>query len=274
MVKKMNMKNKTVIYLAVLIILIGAVVGYRISSKSSSSVIDNDDAILENGTFLFQDVSLNWIVVGGFKLKHDETVVYIDPKDVNRKTYDLLEPADYLIITHDHTPHYSPLDMYYLSDDETIWITAPGIRVSRENQITVHPGETLTFDDVIFEFTPSYNIDKRRPSGELFHPPEHQNLGVVVDFDGTRVYHAGDSDVIPEMGEIVTDVALLPVSGFAWMTALEAVEAVELLKASGELDFVIPIHYGYNQGTDTNALVFSNNANCSVVVLPRLFDRD
>lgn len=229
--------------------------------------------IIETDTFHFEEVELNWIVVAGFKLKKDETVVYIDPKDVNRKTHDLLEPADYIIITHDHTPHYSPLDMHFLSDSETIWITSPRIRNTRNNQQTAHPGDIIEFEDVRFEFVPSYNTDKRRPSGELFHPPEHQNLGVIVDFDGTRIYHSGDSDAIPEMAEIDSDIALLPVSGYAWMSASDAAEAVELLKKGGDLQYAIPIHFGYNQGTDTSALVFSNEANTSIVILPRLFEK-
>ena len=229
--------------------------------------------IIESDSFEFEEVSLNWIVIGGFKLKKGETVVYIDPKDVNRKEYDILEPADYIIITHDHTPHYSPLDMYYLSDDDTVWITSSSIRNTRDNQITAYPGDTLEYDDVIFEFVPAYNVDKTRPTGELFHPPELQNLGVIVDFDGTRIYHTGDSDAIPEMEHIETDIVLLPVSGYAWMTAMDAVEAVELLKMSSNLAYAIPIHYGYNQGTDTNALVFSSQVNCSVVILPRLFEK-
>ena len=229
--------------------------------------------IIETDSFVYEDVELNWIVIAGFKLKKGDTVVYVDPKDVNRKNNSILEPADYIIITHDHAPHYNPLDMHYLSDSETIWITSPNIRISREKQQTVYPGDIIEFEDIRFEFVPSYNLDKRYPSGELFHPPEHQNLGVIIDFDGTRIYHTGDSDVIPDMADIDTDIALLPVSGYAWMTALEALDAVELLKISSDLNYVIPIHYGYNQGTDTNALIFSTQVNCSVVILPRLFER-
>jgi len=229
--------------------------------------------ILELDSFIFEEVELNWLVVGGFKLKKGDTVVYVDPKDIYRKDFDILEPADFIIITHDHTPHYSPLDIYSLTDDDTVWITAPRISVTRQNQVEVYAGDILVYEDVSFEFTPSYNIDKRRPSGDLFHPPVHENIGVIIDFYGTRIYHSGDTDAIPEMAEIQTDIALLPVSGYAWMTADDAVEAVELLKQSSDLKYAIPIHYGYNQGTDFNARYFAEQANCSVVILPRLFEK-
>jgi L-ascorbate metabolism protein UlaG (beta-lactamase superfamily) len=270
MILRSNLKSTIVV--AFLGILIIGSFWYMYYSQMDVAEVQEKE-IIESDSFVFEEVSLNWIVIGGFKLKKGETVVYIDPKDVNRKEYNILEPADYIIITHDHSPHYSPLDMYSLSDEDTVWITSSSIRMTRENQITAYPGDKLEYSDVVFEFVPSYNVDKTRPSGELFHPPELQNLGVVIDFDGTRIYHTGDSDVIPEMAQIETDIALLPVSGYAWMTARDAVEAVELLKQSGNLDYAIPIHYGYNQGTDTNALIFSSQVNCSVVILPRLFEK-
>ena len=57
---------------------------------------------------------------------------------------------------------------------------------------------------------------------------------------GQRIYHAGDTDRIPEMQSIKTDVALLPVSGTYVMTAEEAAAAALDLKAK----VVIPMHYG------------------------------
>lgn len=265
--------DKKVLVAVGVILFAAVVVGFYIRPGQETEDEPQGKQILELDSFVFEDVELNWLVIGGFKMRKGDTVVYVDPKDINRKDFEILEPAYYIVITHDHVPHYSPLDIYYLTDDDTVWITAPRISVTREKQVEVYPGDTLEFIDVSFEFPPSYNIDKRRPSGDLFHPPIHQNIGVIVDFDGTRIYHAGDTDAIPEMAEISTDIALLPVSGYAWMTANEAVEAVELLKQSGDLKYAIPIHYGYNQGTDFNAKYFAETANCSVVILPRLFER-
>jgi len=263
--------NTRIILFALLITIIAVIGGYFLLNKTEEA--DEIKQILESDSFEFNGVELRWMVIGGVKIKKGDTVIYVDPKDINRKNYEMLEPADYIIITHEHTPHYSPIDMYYLSHDETIWITPPSISITRQNQERVSPGDSLSYNDVKFEFTPSYNVDKKRPTGELFHPPEDLNIGVIIDFSGTRIYHAGDTDVIPEMKDIKADIAFLPVSGYAWMTANEAIQAVELLKMSGELDYVIPIHYGYNQGTDTDALLFSRNVNCSVVLLPRLFEK-
>ena len=58
--------------------------------------------------------------------------------------------------------------------------------------------------------------------------------------DGRRIYHAGDTDAIPEMEGIEVDVALLPVGGTYTMTAEEAAEACALLEAQ----VVVPMHWG------------------------------
>ncbi|MDF1540093.1 MAG: MBL fold metallo-hydrolase [Candidatus Thorarchaeota archaeon] len=100
-----------------------------------------------------------------------------------------------------------------------------------------------------FEFVPSYNLDKYNSDGFLFHPPGDVNVGVVIDFGNSRIYHTGDTDAIPEMKNISADIVLLPVSGYAWMEPDEAATAVEYLQESNNLTYAIPIHWGYNQGS-------------------------
>ncbi|HDI74239.1 MAG TPA: metal-dependent hydrolase [Candidatus Korarchaeota archaeon] len=68
--------------------------------------------------------------------------------------------------------------------------------------------------------------------------------GAVVELDGKRIYHAGDTGVFYGMkliGELYKpDLALLPIGGHFVMGPLEAAKAVELLGVKK----VIPMHYG------------------------------
>jgi len=64
-----------------------------------------------------------------------------------------------------------------------------------------------------------------------------------------RIYHAGDTDFIPEMKDIDCNIALLPVSGTYVMTAEEAVEAARMIKP----DIAIPMHYGVIVGSINDA---------------------
>ena len=66
----------------------------------------------------------------------------------------------------------------------------------------------------------AYNTSKRDREGRLFHPREAGWVGFDLNVRGERLYHSGDTDVIPEMDDVVgVDVALLPVSGTYVMTA-------------------------------------------------------
>jgi L-ascorbate metabolism protein UlaG (beta-lactamase superfamily) len=83
-----------------------------------------------------------------------------------------------------------------------------------------------------------------------------------MEMDGHRVYHAGDSDHIPEMADIKTDVALLPVSGTYVMTAVEAIEAAKTLNPK----LAIPMHFGTIVGDRSMAEEFANSVSCAVEI--------
>ncbi|UCE11070.1 MAG: MBL fold metallo-hydrolase [Candidatus Thorarchaeota archaeon] len=218
----------------------------------------------------YEGVDIWWIVVGGVKLKFNDIVVYIDPTEIYGLETPFLEPADYIIVTHEHGPHASPGSISAVRDSNTTVIVSMNSRYSISEDVVAYPNDTLEYEGVTFEFVPAYNIDKLRPSGEPFHPPENNMLGVIVNFNGIRIYHAGDTDRIPEMQSINTDVALLPVSGYAWMEPDEAAGAVDDLKLNSDLAYAVPIHWGHNQGSRWHAEQFEALANCTVVILDRL----
>jgi L-ascorbate metabolism protein UlaG (beta-lactamase superfamily) len=68
-------------------------------------------------------------------------------------------------------------------------------------------------------------------------------VGVVVEIDGKKIYHAGDTGLTKEMeliGEMYTpDIGFLPIDGRFNMTPRLAAKAVELLK----IPKIVPIHY-------------------------------
>jgi L-ascorbate metabolism protein UlaG (beta-lactamase superfamily) len=70
-----------------------------------------------------------------------------------------------------------------------------------------------------------------------------------VTIGGETVYHAGDTDVIPEMEGLAPDVALLPVGGKFTMTAEEAAEAFAKLGAKR----AVPMHFGSVAGSQADA---------------------
>ena len=78
-------------------------------------------------------------------------------------------------------------------------------------------------------------------------------MGFIVMVDGVTIYHAGDTDYIPEMDGYKVDIALLPVSGTYVMTAEEAVAAALAIGPK----LAIPMHYGAIVGDDDDAKRFA-----------------
>ena len=89
-------------------------------------------------------------------------------------------------------------------------------------------------------------------------------VGYDLNVRGERLYHAGDTDVIPEMDSVAgVDVALLPVSGTYVMTAQEAAEAAPRIAPR----VAVPMHWGEHIGSRADAEEFAERAPGEVRIL-------
>lgn len=184
---------------------------------------------------------IKWLGHDCFRIEGDK-VIYFDPFKIGN---DL--KADIILITHEHFDHCSPEDVAKIQKDDTIIITESASAAKLTGDVRVmKPGETTTLDGIKIETVASYNMDKD------FHPKDNGWLGFIVEIDGERVYHTGDADFIPEMENIKTDIALLPVSGTYVMTAQEAAKAALAIKPK----VAIPMHYGEIVGGEQDAIDF------------------
>jgi L-ascorbate metabolism protein UlaG (beta-lactamase superfamily) len=185
---------------------------------------------------------MHWLGHDAIRIDAGVTV-YFDPFKIGPGPL-----ADIIFISHDHYDHCSPEDLAKIQGPDTVIVTAESCRnkVSGKVEI-VAPGDSLIVKDIPVQAVASYNINKK------FHPKNNRWLGFVIEIDGVRIYHAGDTDMIEEMGNIKTDIALLPVSGTYVMTAEEAAEAALVIKPS----VAIPMHYGTIVGNVSDAERFS-----------------
>jgi L-ascorbate metabolism protein UlaG (beta-lactamase superfamily) len=126
------------------------------------------------------------------------------------------------------------------------------------------PGDSITVRGIEVEAVPAYNVDKFRSPGVPYHPKESGHVGLVITMEGQRIYHAGDTDHIPEMADLgIIGVAILPIGGGPVMTADEAVEAVATMRPKA----AIPMHIGRHRGTAEDIATFQENAPTNVVLL-------
>lgn len=191
----------------------------------------------------FADNSIHWLGHASFKLVGTKKTVFVDPFKLENA-----DKADIICVTHAHFDHCSPEDLAKVQSEKTVVVAPPDCKDKiKGKSLVILPGEKLEIDGVVIEALPAYNVNKK------FHPKDKEWMGYVITLDGVRIYHAGDTDRIPEMKDVKADIALIPVSGTYVMTAEEAAQAV--------LDFkptvAIPMHYGTVVGTDKDAQRFA-----------------
>jgi L-ascorbate metabolism protein UlaG (beta-lactamase superfamily) len=204
---------------------------------------------------------IHWLGHDSFRIEAPGCTIYIDPWKIQDGP-----PADLILITHEHHDHCSPDDVAALRQDGTVIVTikAAAIRLKGDIQI-VAPGSELVAKGIPIRAVPAYNVNKFRGPGVAFHPREAGHVGFVITVEGQRIYHAGDTDLIPEMEGLDVDIALLPVSGTYVMTAEEAAEAAAVIRPK----VAIPMHIGENIGTLQDGERFAQQAPVPVIVLPR-----
>lgn len=201
--------------------------------------------------------NIKWLGHDTFKIKADKSI-YIDPFKLSTK-----DEADIILVTHGHHDHCSELDIRALKGPKTIIISPKscGEKI-KDNVKIINRGDLLEIDNIKIEAVPAYNVDKH------FHPKSADGVGYIVTVSGIRIYHAGDTDRIPEMKTFKDiDIALLPVSGRYVMTADEAIQAALDIKPK----IAVPMHYGTIVGTDTDAQKFANalKGKVDVVILKK-----
>jgi L-ascorbate metabolism protein UlaG (beta-lactamase superfamily) len=216
--------------------------------------------------------ALEWLGHSGFRLSvrggagQGAATIYIDPYRVEGGP-----KADLILVTHGHYDHFSPQDIERLAHERTRLVAPPPVVERASGRVlSIAPGEGLEPDElrgVAIRAVAAYNTSKRDAEGRLFHPREAGWVGYELNLWGERLYHAGDTDVIPEMDTVAAcDVALLPVSGTYVMTAPEAAEAARRIAPR----LAVPMHWGEHIGTRADAEELARLAPVEVRIMERV----
>ncbi|MGV9171610.1 MAG: MBL fold metallo-hydrolase [Promethearchaeia archaeon] len=177
---------------------------------------------------------IKWISHACFKVTSNKgTVIYLDPYKIPEEG----EKADIIIPSHSHYDHFDANAVKKVLKNNTKVIGPNSIsdKLGQFKGEGLEIGESKEIDDIVIKLVPAYTIKKST------HPKSNYWAGSLITVDGKKIYHAGDTERIPEMKNLKKekiDVALLPCGGTYTMGMEEASEAA----ADMAPKIVVPMH--------------------------------
>ena len=189
-------------------------------------------------------MKLLWLGHASFKITTKEGfVIYIDPFAGDESEYE--QPADLVLISHEGYHHFSYEKVRKIRQDNTVILSTKQVAYELD-RTAMAEGEVKEVGPVKVKAVHAYSMRTGigREKGTSF--------GFLINIEGKIVYFAGSTDLIPEMSEIMCDIALLPVAASRTMSAQHALQAVQTIKPK----LAIPMHYGLHAGTIEDAELF------------------
>jgi L-ascorbate metabolism protein UlaG (beta-lactamase superfamily) len=179
----------------------------------------------------------------------NDLVIHIDPV-MREADYKRLPDADLVLVTHQHGDHLDMSAIGHVTKEGTrVVMTQVCLDQLEDAEATVMSnGDKLKVHGVGIEALPAYNIEHQRSNGKPFHPKGEGNA-YLLNFSGTRVLIAGDTENVPELKALDRiDVAFLPMNLPYTMTPAMVAD----LAGSIQPAILYPYHYG---NTDPEELV-------------------
>ncbi len=190
-------------------------------------------------------------------------IIYIDPFQIREEAHD----ADYIMITHPHSDHYSVEDIRKILKSSTILVVPESMiddarELEREVKgiVPVKPGMFKEVNGLEIKTIPAYNNIKP------FHPRRAEWIGYILKIDGKRIYIAGDTGVTKEAKKVKCDIALVPIGGTYTMDAKKAADLINTIRP----DYAIPTHYGNIVGKKSDAVTFANLVKAPIKVIEKI----
>jgi L-ascorbate metabolism protein UlaG (beta-lactamase superfamily) len=194
--------------------------------------------------------NIHWYGNAAIKITDGEKILFFDPFKLSFRL-----GADIVFISHPHFDHLSVPDLKKVATAGTVFVTPRDRtcintikKIFGREPITLRPGEQKYIKGIKVEAVPAYNIKTHQG-----HPKAMGWLGYIVTLDGIRVYHAGDTERIPEMKSFHCDIALLPLGQTYTMNSVAEAAQCALDVGAG---IAIPMHYGSYEGTKQDAFRF------------------
>jgi len=184
------------------------------------------------------DLVVTFLGHASLMLEYNDRVIQIDPWS-KLADYSNLPKADLVLITHHHQDHLDPIALEKTRKPTTRLIITELCRTAVPDGIVMKNGDSREEYGITIDALPAYNLIHKRDNGEFFHPKGEGN-GYLLNFDGTRLYIAGDTENIPEMKALKDiDYAFLPMNLPYTMTPEMVADAARAFRPK----VLYPYHY-------------------------------
>lgn len=196
-----------------------------------------------------------------FKIKsEDGTIIYTDPYEIP----DDEEKADIIIPSHSHYDHFDGNAVKKVKKEDTKVIGPKSIakKLEQFKGEGLEIGDSKEIGNIKITLVPAYTIKKST------HPKSNNWAGSIIEVDGKKIYHAGDTERIPEMKKLKDKditVALLPCGGTYTMDMEEASKAA--LDISPKI--LIPMHNWDKDMTEIKQILAEKNSDIQVEILDK-----
>ena len=185
------------------------------------------------------ELSITFLGHGSLLINFKGMNIYVDVYG-EVADYSKLPKADLIFLTHEHYDHLDPKALAYIQKEKTVLVYTDACAQMVKGGIVMRNGDSQMVMGIPVEAVPAYNLVHKRPSGDPFHPKGSGN-GYILNFGGTRLYIAGDTENIPEMKVLKgIDIAFLPMNLPYTMTPEMVADAAKAFRPR--------ILYPYHQG--------------------------
>ena len=187
-------------------------------------------------------MKITFLGQSGFHIETEGHSILIDPflsgNELAVNSADEFSPS-HIVLTHAHPDHYGDTEDIAKRSGATVVSSFEVVNYLGEKDIQGHPmnvGGSHEFPFGKVTYTPAWHSNSL-PDGTYAGMPS----GLLLEIEGKRIYHAGDTALFSDMKLVASgvDLAMLPIGDNFTMGPADALEAVKLIQPKE----VIPVHY-------------------------------
>ena len=206
---------------------------YRASQLTDTTLPTGDYLATDNGDAIVHPVNHATMVICWAGLS-----ICVDPADGYISRLQGLPHPDLILVTHEHSDHYSTATINAIKKTNTILIVSKSVFAAlplnlKTNATQMTNGATADILGLTVKAIPAYNLTSSN------HPKGNGN-GYLLTVGGKNFYISGDTDDSPEMRALTgIDVAFLCMDGVYTMNMTKAASAARQFRPK----VIFPYHY-------------------------------